>query len=214
MSEVLERLATKYGIDLPAVLTVVEVESGPWPRLVGGLPVIRLEVHRLWRYWPATLRHLVDAVFHVDGPKPHEGHRARLGEGGSFIPLHVGTPTHSQIIERMALDLALNQASTIADEADRARARAACFAACSWGPYQILGSNYAKAGYVSAEELSIAFRDTEEQDEAFFRFLNAEDLIGNLRHHEWETFARVYNGNDNVDEYAPRLEAAYAKMTK
>ncbi|WP_337926204.1 N-acetylmuramidase family protein [Lelliottia amnigena] len=73
--------------------------------------------------------------------------------------------------------------------------RAALMSA-SWGKFQILGSNYAAAGYSSPEAFVMAMSESEKnQLKAFVAFIKFDaTLLTSIRNKDWLTFARAYNG--------------------
>jgi N-acetylmuramidase/Putative peptidoglycan binding domain len=88
--------------------------------------------------------------------------------------------------------------------------RDAALESASWGRFQIMGSNYAAAGFASVEALVTAMCDREAAHlQAFIGFCRANGLVEALQDQDWETFARKYNGPGQVDRYATLLEAAY-----
>lgn len=66
----------------------------------------------------------------------------------------------------------------------------------SWGKFQILGSNYAAAGYSSPEAFVMAMSESEKnQLKAFIAFIKFDaTLLTSIRNKDWLTFARAYNG--------------------
>lgn len=113
-------------------------------------------------------------------------------------------------------------ASKILRKAERERLFASYFAenpedamrAASWGGPQIMGFNFRKAGYESAAQMVASFAQSEgNQLGAFVRLVQAWGIDSALRAHDWRTFARVYNGNANVDAYAAKIEAAYRRLS-
>ncbi|WP_420104164.1 N-acetylmuramidase family protein [Bosea sp. (in: a-proteobacteria)] len=85
----------------------------------------------------------------------------------------------------------------------------------SWGLGQIMGFNAGAAGYPSARAMVEAFVDDEEVHlEAMVRFIVANGLDDELRRRDWKGFARGYNGAGQVDYYAGKLAAAFAKWAK
>jgi hypothetical protein len=92
----------------------------------------------------------------------------------------------------------------------------AALLAASWGLPQILGENFALAGYRTVEDMVKAFlTDEQEHLEAMVRFITAAGLADDLRAHRWASVARGYNGPSYaVQGYHTRLEAAYKKWTK
>ncbi|MGV0879426.1 N-acetylmuramidase family protein [Martelella sp. FLE1502] len=92
----------------------------------------------------------------------------------------------------------------------------AALLSCSYGLGQIMGFNYALAGYDSVEEMIFAFMDDEENHlQAAVNFIIAADLDDELRNHDWAGFARGYNGsNYRINRYDEKLADAYAKWAK
>ena len=68
--------------------------------------------------------------------------------------------------------------------------------ACSWGMFQILGMNHQAAGFGNVVDYVKAMCRTEaEHLKAFVNFIKANSVMQQaLRGHDWETFARLYNG--------------------
>lgn len=92
----------------------------------------------------------------------------------------------------------------------------AALKSCSWGLSQIMGFNYALAGYDSVDEMILAFMDDEENHlQGAVNFIIANDLDDDLRNHDWAGFARGYNGSGyRRNRYDEKLAAAYAKWAK
>jgi len=83
---------------------------------------------------------------------------------------------------------------------------AAALESTSYGLPQIMGFNAQTINYSSAEKLLLAFQNScEAQVQGFFRFLQANKLIPVVNDHNWELFARKYNGPGNVATYQSRL---------
>lgn len=88
--------------------------------------------------------------------------------------------------------------------------REAALSSASWGRWQIMGFNYADAGYDSVESFVADMCETEGyQLDAFVAYLQNTGLDEVLKAHEWAEFARRYNGSGQVEKYAADLEAAY-----
>ena len=89
--------------------------------------------------------------------------------------------------------------------------------ACSWGLGQILGTNYAQAGYGSAVAMVSAFAGGEdEQAAAKARFIVATPGMHRaLLAHDWAGFASRYNGPGYVkNAYHTKLSASYARFAR
>lgn len=86
--------------------------------------------------------------------------------------------------------------------------------ATSWGGAQIMGFNHRAAGYETALMMVVSFATSEgNQLRGFVALVKSWGLDGALRAHDWQTFARRYNGNANVSAYAAKIEAAYRKLS-
>jgi len=88
----------------------------------------------------------------------------------------------------------------------------------SWGLGQIMGFNFAAAGYASVGEMITEFRKSElQQLRGMLNFikntqLQGVRLIDSLRKLDFERFATGYNGKYHAKyNYVPRLIAAYNK---
>lgn len=198
-ADLLAQLAAELGCEPRALCAVIRVEAGP-EGLVGGRPLIRLEVHRLWLGVPRERRLQVDARFVVRGPRPWEGHeflrQGSPGVPGQWVPLH----QHGhQGLEWEALWVA------------RAIDEAAAIEATSWGAGQVLGSHWRALGYPSASALAEASFDEGEQLRQMAALIRWQQLGHALASRDWPAFAARYNGPGQVEWYAGRLSAAYAK---
>jgi hypothetical protein len=91
--------------------------------------------------------------------------------------------------------------------------RAAALQSASWGLGQIMGMNFAKAGFHDVEEMVAAMSDSEDRQlMATANFLTATGLASFLRGHDWASFARGYNGpNYAINRYDIRLNSEYQK---
>lgn len=191
-----EHAADRIGVDRRALTAVIAVESSG-VALQHGRPVIRLEVHHLWRNVPTDLRSQVDERFVVRGPKPWEGHEWRPAPRATWEPLHVG-----QEREWRAYTLA------------RGIHAHAAIRATSWGLGQVLGLHWQRCGYASPEAFESAQSTEAGQIDTMAGFIAGDGaLVAALRAHDWRGFARGYNGDGQVDVYAGRLVAAYARAS-
>jgi hypothetical protein len=93
--------------------------------------------------------------------------------------------------------------------------RNAALQSTSWGIGQILGANYAEAGFADVDAMVLAMCESEDrQITAMGRFLAGSGLHRALRAHDWATFARGYNGPDYLtNRYDTRLNAEFQKYT-
>jgi hypothetical protein len=87
--------------------------------------------------------------------------------------------------------------------------------ATSWGLPQILGRNFAAAGYSSAAVLVEAFLAGEDEHlAAMARFIRAQHLAPALASENWAAFARGYNGAGySKNDYDGKLRTAFRKIS-
>jgi hypothetical protein len=93
-----------------------------------------------------------------------------------------------------------------------ASTQSAALQSTSWGLGQILGTNFASAGFQSIVEVASAMAASEdEQLKATTAFLLANHLEHSLRAHDWAAYARGYNGPDFAkNAYDTKLAEAHA----
>jgi hypothetical protein len=93
--------------------------------------------------------------------------------------------------------------------------RSAALKSASWGIGQIMGDNYALAGFQNVEDMAAAMQQSEDQQlAAMTAFLIGTGLRAALRSHDWASFARGYNGpNYAINRYDTRLKAEYQKYS-
>ncbi len=92
----------------------------------------------------------------------------------------------------------------------------AAYQSASYGLFQIMGFNFAAAGFASVAAFVAAMAQGErEQLMAFVAFVTANHLAPALRAKNWAAFATGYNGPGQVDAYSAKLATAYeaAKST-
>ncbi len=105
-------------------------------------------------------------------------------------------------------------------EAQHARLEDACrfdrelaLKATFWGMFQIGGFNYHLCGCESVEEFARLNGESElQQLELFGRFIKRAGLVKYVKAHNWQGFARAYNGGRQVSTYAGKLQRAYNRF--
>jgi hypothetical protein len=85
----------------------------------------------------------------------------------------------------------------------------------SWGLGQIMGENFAAAGYASVESMALDMVASEDNHlRAMVNFMSAQGMIGPLMSHDWASFARRYNGpnyaGNNYDGLLGHFYAQYS----
>jgi N-acetylmuramidase/Putative peptidoglycan binding domain len=94
--------------------------------------------------------------------------------------------------------------------------RKAALHSTSWGLGQIMGSNFAQAGFKNVEGMVDAMLHSEdEQLAATAAFLGHDKkLLSAMQSHDWAAFARKYNGpNYAINKYDVRLADHYKKLS-
>lgn len=94
--------------------------------------------------------------------------------------------------------------------------RTAALKSASWGRFQILGENYAQAGFPSIQDFINAMYESEQAHlKAFVAFIKDDARLWQaLKARNWATFARIYNGPAYADNaYDVKLAKAYARLS-
>lgn len=92
------------------------------------------------------------------------------------------------------------------------RSPTAALEASSWAGPQIMGFNFEKAGYDTAEEMVRAMADAEDVHlDAFVTLVESLGLDSAIRANDWLAFATGYNGTGQPAVYARKIEAAYRR---
>lgn len=91
----------------------------------------------------------------------------------------------------------------------------AAMKSCSWGKFQILGSNHKVCGYNTVGAFVDAMKESEGKHlDAFVGFVIGNNLDGHLRNHDWKKFARGYNGPGFAkNKYDTKMANAFAKFS-
>ncbi len=180
--------AVLLNVDVAAVRAVVEIESAGRGFGPDKRPIILFEPHVFYR----RLKHLPEAK--------------RLAEKLGVAYPAWGTKPYprAQVNRYTQLETALTIHPRIPLEST------------SWGLPQIMGFNYASAGYLSVHDLVEGMKESEgEQLMAMCRFIKTNRLDIAMRTKNWTTFASGYNGPSYIkNNYAVKLSNAYEKYAK
>ncbi len=92
--------------------------------------------------------------------------------------------------------------------------RAAALKSASWGLGQVMGGNYADAGFADVEAFMVAMCAGEREHLlAMVRFIRARNLADELRDERLSDFAAVYNGSGyKVQQYDVKMLSALAAL--
>ena len=209
------RLGRDNGVEVPAILAVWSVESSGRPHQPGRA-IIRFENHILFQQWGQSHASTYDQHFRHGGRAPQtmdscrnangvlqgwKCHQYRRGTGTPFVDCH-----EDQAQEYDVLDVAIGLAGD--DVALR------CM---SIGGAQIMGFNFASAGFSSPREMFDTMQGSEGTHvTAFFEVIKRLGGSGRalraIQDRDWAEFARIYNGASNVPTYSARMLAAYNEV--
>jgi len=91
----------------------------------------------------------------------------------------------------------------------------AALRSASWGLGQVMGANFAIAGFPDVQGMVAAMYDSEDlQLAAMAGFLTSTKLNRALQVHDWPSFARGYNGeNFAINHYDSRLNGEFQKFS-
>lgn len=178
-------LAQKAGIDLVALLALIEVESeGRLFANMNGAPVIRWEGHYFYRL--------------TSGEK-----RVAAVKAGLAAPKAGAIKNPADQRDRYRM---LARAEQIDEEA--------AFGSISIGVGQVMGANAKTLGYSSPTAMfNRAMEGLAGQVEIMIAYLLANDLVDELARKDWSSLARAYNGPAyRKNKYDERLRDAYGEI--
>jgi len=181
-----EKAAKDLGVDVPAVMAVAAVESSGNGYYDNGEVKILFERHIFYRQ-------LVKNCGQAFADKTYRSNpdicNPIAGGYGKFSEQHPKLRKAEQIHKVSARE------------------------ACSWGAFQVLGSNWPDLGYKSVQELvNDAFSD-EGQLNMFVRFIKSKKSVWDaLKRHDWVGVAKGYNGPSYAkNNYDTKLKSEYEK---
>lgn len=181
-----EKAARDLGVDVPAVMAVAAVESSGNGYYDNGEVKILFERHIFYRQLVKNRgKALADKTYRSDPDicNPTPGNYGKFSE------------QHPKLRR--------------AEQIDKVSAREAC----SWGAFQVLGSNWPDLGYSSVQDLvNDAFSD-EGQLDMFVRFIKSKKSVWDaLKKHDWAGVAKGYNGPSYAKyDYDTKLATEYRK---
>lgn len=181
-----QRAALALNIEVAALKAVVEVEASGSGFDKQGRPKMLFEPHQFWRHLGPGAKR--------DRAENEGLAYAKWRSGPGVYP----KDSYPRMQSAMEID------------------REAALKSASWGLPQLMGSNHADGGFVSANSMIIGFCESEEhQLTAMLSFIRKNGLDRALRDKNWHAFARGYNGAGYAKHgYHTRLAAAYARHSK
>lgn len=188
--EAIREAANNLGVDVACVKAVAEVESLGNGFNSTGMVKILFERHKFYKFiaqkYGATKANQL-AAMHPDICSP---------KAGGY--------TSSTATEHKRLDKAI------------AIDRECAMKSASWGRFQVMGFNYAAAGFANVEDFCVAMWKSEDEHlRAFVNFIKADaNMHRHLKNRNWAAFANAYNGPAYAqNKYDTKLAAAYRKYS-
>lgn len=187
----LASFAKQYNVEPAVILAIQAVESGGNGFLPDGRPKILFEGHVFWRELKKV------------GKDP-----VALQKGNENIIYPKWVKTNYKYNEKEYDRLAL------AEKIDKT----AALKSASWGEFQIMGFNYASAGYSDVESFVQAmYHPGVNQLGGLMGFLKENRLIRHVQgsSKNWAALAKGYNGPAYAkNQYDVKLESAYNRFSK
>ena len=187
--EAFEHAAWMLRCEVYAIEAIAKVEVGPLGAFYDdGTPTILYERHQFHRL---TMGKHVGKKVTINGVEYDLSHP----KGGGYGPSSV---QHKK----------LQAAENLNKDAARR--------ACSWGLFQIMGFNHAKAGFPNLQRfINAMFRDVDDHLRALVLFIrNDERLVDAVRDRNWASFALHYNGSDyRANDYDGKMARAYEALS-
>jgi len=179
--------AKKLNCDIAAIKAVAEVESSGNGFLSDGRVKILFEGHQFYKYTKGAYATSNPTICFRKWTRDFytKGANADVRGAGELARLE----------QAMALD------------------RTAALLSASYGKFQIMGFNFAVAGFKTVEEFYEAMQLSEgEHLNAFCNYIKGNSLDDELRTHNWAGFAYRYNGPEyKKNQYDTKLAKAHKK---
>lgn len=198
-----EAAAWLLKCEVESIMAVAEVESGPQGVFLeneeGNPPVILYERH----YFSRLTDRKFDGKRWVD-PNTKKVYLLSSKVGGGYGPYSI---QHDKLQAAVKLN------------------RNAALMSCSWGLFQIMGSNYEQAGYQDVQRFVTAmYRSVQDHLRAFTVFIRQEKrtavvdgrrwtLIDALRENQFLPFALIYNGSRQKG-YNIKISESYYRLRR
>lgn len=201
----MQAVSGKVNIELHATLSVWHVESGGTSH-IPNQAMLRFENHLFFKLW---------GRFHSDVYNKHFRHGGHDGEPGNPWQQQLFREHAAQAFQPLHNGMQSNEYRAFA-LASRLAGQDTALKCMSIGGPQLLVANFALLGYPTPTAMYQDFQQNERaQILGFFDFCMRKqapqpgDLLEYLYRHQWERFARYYNGPGQKKTYAARLASAY-----
>jgi len=195
----LQLLSKKLNIEPAVAIAVLCVESSGKGFGPDGKMIIRFENHVFWRYWGKSHPDVFHDHFAFDEKRPWCGHRFRNSIKERWKSVHGKGQTSEWKVFEFA----------------RATHPRFSMYSISMGMPQIMGFNHRRIGCESVEQMFVSFERSERnQIIGLFDFIAAGRLTSGkesklavaLKKRDFPTFARLYNGSGQAEDYSRLIE--------
>lgn len=183
----IEELAKEFGIKVPALKAVMEVECKGSGFNTDGTPVILYERHKFY-----------DGLRKINWITKSREWSKEFPD--LCNPLSGGYGKYSEQHPKLARAAKLN--------------REVALESCSWGLGQVMGYHWALLGYESIQDfVNSMYASEAKQLEAMCRYIKVNKLIRYINDKNWAAFAKAYNGVAyKKNNYDVKLRDAYKKF--
>ena len=188
--EAIREAANNLGVDVACVKAVAEVESLGNGFNSTGMVKILFERHKFYKF--IAQKYGIPKANQLAAMHP------------DICSPKAGGYTSSTATEHKRLDKAI------------AIDRECAMKSASWGRFQVMGFNYAAAGFANVEDFCVAMWKSEDEHlRAFVNFIKADaNMHRHLKNRNWAAFANAYNGPAYAqNKYDTKLAAAYRKYS-
>lgn len=174
----------KYGIDIPSLRAIIEVECRNSGFNLDGTPVILFERHVMRERLIVNNKYGV--VLKMEKERPDLCNKYSGGYG-------LYSAQHGR----------LNSAAKYH--------RASALESASWGLGQVMGYHWNDLGYNSLQSfINAMYKDEASQLDAMCKFIEKNKLVEVIKQKKWSEFALKYNGKAyKKNKYDEKLESAY-----
>ena len=188
----LSEIAESLDIEVGCAIAVLCVESGGDAFYKDNHAIIRFENHQFWKRWGKYNPDVFEQHFLFSDDQKWKGHKFRVAVNDEWQRFH-----GKQEKEWEVLELARGFDDT------------AALNSISIGLPQVMGFNSKAIGYNSVQKMFANMNtDVRYQLFALFDFLN-NNMISALKDHNFERFARYYNGPGQASLYGEWIQDHY-----
>lgn len=198
----IREIADKNGLEFGVIKAIHKVESNGAGFLKTGEPKILFERHIFYRELTKLgFKTLANQMSQLDPSLCHKSPTLK-GKYGDTDKQHERLQNAQKLLLKVRPDADENLQNTV---------RECALKACSWGLGQIMGFNYALAGFDSLQVfINAMYKDEKSQLQAMINFLKSAGLTKAMKNRDWRAIAKAYNGVAYAKfDYHNKLARAY-----